>query len=297
MSTERPRAILAVLAAAVLFGTTGTAAALGPHGLDPLAVGAIRTVASGALLAGIAWLLGAYRGTRAPLGAVLTGGIGVAVYQLGFFSAVRVAGVAVGTVVALGSGPVWAGLVEWLVSRTKPSANWTAATALAVVGVCVLVLTSTEGRAGSLVGVLAALLAGLGYGVYTVVGSRLISSGQRSHGAMGLLFGAGAVLLLPVLLMRWPGGLDSPGGVTVAAYLVLVPTVVAYLLFGAGLRVLPAATVATLTLAEPVVATLLGVLVLGESITLGAIAGAVLVLGGLSLLAVPSRSRVPVAPA
>jgi DME family drug/metabolite transporter len=192
---------------------------------------------------------------------------------------------------------VWAGLVEWLVSRTKPSANWTAATALAVVGVCVLVLTSTEGRAGSLVGVLAALLAGLGYGVYTVIGSRLISSGQRSHGAMGLLFGAGAVLLLPVLLMRWPGGLDSPGGLTVAAYLVLVPTVVAYLLFGAGLRVLPAATVATLTLAEPVVATLLGVLVLGESITLGAMAGAVLVLGGLSLLAVPSRSRVPVAPA
>jgi DME family drug/metabolite transporter len=183
---------------------------------------------------------------------------------------------------------VWAGVVEWVLTRRAPSSRWLAATALAIVGVAVL---TGGGSEVSWLGVAASLLAGLGYGVYTVAGSRLIAAGQRSYGAMGLMFGVGAVLLVPVLLWRWPGGLDSPGGLGIALYLALVPTVVAYLLFGAGLKVLPAATVATLTLAEPVVATTLGVLVLGEEITTATVAGGVLVLGGLSLLALPARRQ------
>jgi drug/metabolite transporter, DME family len=280
MAAMSTRGVFAVLAAAVLFGTTGTAQELGPGGLDPLAVGAIRVVIAGTVLAALAWLLGAYRGARPSLPLVLVGAIGVVLYQLGFFTGVRLGGVAVGTVVALGSGPVWAGIVEWVATRRRPSPRWLAATALAIAGVAVL----TGGGHTSLLGIGASLLAGLGYGLYTVTGSRLIEQGQRSYGAMGLMFGAGAVLLVPVLLVRWPGGLDSTGGLTVALYLALVPTVFAYLLFGSGLRVLPAATVATLTLAEPVVATALGVFVLGEPIAANTVAGALLVLGGLGLL-------------
>lgn len=286
MAAMNARGVLAVLAAAVLFGTTGTAQELGPGGLDPLAVGAIRVVIAGALLFGLAWLLGAYRGTRPSWFAVLAGAVGVVLYQLGFFTGVRLSGVAVGTVIALGSGPVFAGLVEWAVSRVRPSPRWMVATALAVLGV--VVLTGTAGSVSG-TGVLASLTAGLGYGMYTVSGGRLIAAGQRSYGAMGLMFGAGALLLIPVLATRWPGGLDSAAGLTVAMYLALVPTVLAYLLFGAGLKVLPAATVATLTLAEPVVATVLGVTVLGERITTNMIAGAALVLVGLTVLALPAR--------
>lgn len=290
--TGNPRALLAVLAAAVLFGTTGTAQALGPGGLDPLAVGAARVVLAGALLAGWAWLRGCYRHAPRPHWlTVLAGAVGVAVYQVGFFTGVRLAGVAVGTVVALGSCPVWAGLVQWLVSRRRPTPTWLAATGLAVLGVVVLVLAGSGGAGGgALVGLAPALAAGLGYGVYTVAGSRLIAAGQRSTGAMGLLFGAGGVLLLPVLAARWPGGLDSPGGLAVAGYLAVVPTLLAYLLFGYGLRWLPAATVATLNLAEPVVAALLGVLVLAEHLTVGAAVGALIVLAGLVLLALPTRA-------
>ncbi|MEU7482219.1 EamA family transporter [Lentzea sp. NPDC042327] len=285
----RSRGVLAVLAAAVLFGTTGTAQELGPGGLDPLAVGAARVVLAGAVLFAVAQVSGAYRGTRFSWPVVVAGAVGVVAFQIGFFTGVRLSGVAVGTVVALGSGPVWAGIVEWLSTRRTPSARWLAATALAVAGVAVL----TGGGTGvSWLGVAASLLAGLGYGVYTVAGSRLIAHGQRSHGAMGLMFGVGALVLVPMLIWRWPGGLDSTGGISIALYLALVPTVVAYLLFGAGLKVLPAATVATLTLAEPVVATALGVLVLGEEITAATVAGGLLVLGGLSLLALPARPEV-----
>ncbi|WP_231642159.1 DMT family transporter [Nocardia sp. NRRL S-836] len=288
MTAVRTRGVLAVLAAAVLFGTTGTAQELGPGGLDPLAVGAVRVVLAGVVLVAVAWLLGAYRDARFSWPVVVAGAVGVVAYQLGFFTGVRLSGVAVGTVVALGSGPVWAGVVEWLLTRRTPSPRWLGATALAIVGVAVL----TGGGGGvSWLGVAASLLAGLGYGVYTVAGSRLIAHGQRSYGAMGLMFGVGAVLLVPVLVWRWPGGLDSASGMTIALYLALVPTVVAYLLFGAGLKALPAATVATLTLTEPVVATALGVLVLGEEITTATVVGGVLVLGGLSLLALPSRPQ------
>ncbi|MDQ2682013.1 MAG: EamA family transporter [Chloroflexota bacterium] len=288
---------LFVLAATVLFGTTGTAQALGPDELDSLAVGAARVVIGGALLFLWAWTRGAFRDRPAPyLPHVLLGGMTVATYQIGFFTGVQWAGVAVGTVIALGSGPIWTGLIEWIFGRRRPSPIWACATLLAILGSTILVLAGTNGDGGErqVEGVLLALLAGLGYGVYTVVGSRMILAGQRDDGAMGLVFGAGAVLLLPVLLLRWPGGLDSAPGFATVLYLALVPTVAAYRLFGAGLKVLPAATVATLTLAEPVVATVLGIAVLDEEITRLGLGGAALVLAGLSLIALPVRRSRPV---
>ncbi|WP_200797723.1 DMT family transporter [Streptoalloteichus hindustanus] len=288
------RAASLVLVASALFGTTGTAQALGPDGLDPLVVGAARVALAGAVLLGLAWARGAFRAAARVDWRVLTAGAaGVALFQVGFFSGVRLAGVAIGTVVALGSCPIWAGLATWAATRRAPGRLWTTATALAVAGVVTLVLAGAPAGGGDGVplGLALALAAGLGYGVYTVAGSRLIASGQRSDGAMGLLFAAGAVPLVPVLALRWPGGLENAQGWLTVGYLALVPTVLAYLLFGAGLRVLPAPTVATLNLAEPVVAAALGVAVLGEPVTTGGVAGAVLVLGGLAVLALPARGR------
>src|SRR3954451_11415494 len=103
MTTARPAsAPVLVLGAAVLFGTTGTARALGPE-ISPLGVGAARIVVGAALLALVALLLtrrrkATLRWARKP---VLLGGAGVAAYQLSFFAAVADTGVAVGTVVAI----------------------------------------------------------------------------------------------------------------------------------------------------------------------------------------------------
>nr|BFF00717.1 hypothetical protein GCM10020241_23920 [Streptoalloteichus tenebrarius] len=54
---------------------------------------------------------------------------------------------------------------------------------------------------------------------------------------------------------------------------------------------LPAPTVATLNLAEPVIAAALGVAVLGEPVTAGGVVGALLVLAGLGVLALPAPGR------
>lgn len=73
------------------------------------------------------------------------------------------------------------------------------------------------------------------------------------------------------------------------AWLAVVTTALAYTLFGRGLRGLPAAQVATLTLLEPVTATLLGVLVLQEAFTLSTAAGMLLLVAGPVIL----TARVP----
>jgi DME family drug/metabolite transporter len=64
----------------------------------------------------------------------------------------------------------------------------------------------------------------------------------------------------------------------------------AYILFASGLRHLPANEVATLTLAEPVTAALLGAIVLGERPGVTAVAGIVVILAGLAVLAAPRRT-------
>jgi drug/metabolite transporter, DME family len=76
----------------------------------------------------------------------------------------------------------------------------------------------------------------------------------------------------------------------VALYLGLVTAVLAYLLIGRGLRTVPAPVVVTLGRAEPLVAALLGLLVLGERLTATATAGLILVGLALAVLALPGRA-------
>jgi DME family drug/metabolite transporter len=134
------------------------------------------------------------------------------------------------------------------------------------------------------------LLAGLCYAIYAVTASRLIAAGSPETAVMGLLFGGAAVLLAPVLALSSPGWVGSGRGLAVTGYLGIVTTVAAYLVYGRGLRTVPAPVAVTLGLAEPVVAAVLGLVVLGERLTGAAIIGLVLV--GLALATLVSgRSR------
>jgi DME family drug/metabolite transporter len=123
LTRERGGAWL-VLAAAVLWGTTGTARALAPAGASPLSVGAVRIAVGAAALVALARLRGELRRLGSwPAVPVAAGVAAVAGYQLAFFSAVARTGVAVGTMVAIGSAPVLAGLLAWLVRGERPAAS------------------------------------------------------------------------------------------------------------------------------------------------------------------------------
>ncbi|MFK5634544.1 MULTISPECIES: DMT family transporter [unclassified Ornithinimicrobium] len=296
-------AALAAVGAAALWGTTGTAQALGPDASGPAAVGALRVVVGAAVLVLLTWRdqVRWSSGEEAPvsrpglvtrrrdLALLLVGGLAVAAYQVSFFLAVARTGVAVGTVVALGVAPLATGLLGLLLGE-RPGLPWGLATAGAVTGV-VLLVAGDGGFGVDGLGVAAAVGAGVSYAGYTVAARSLLVRGAPGMAVMAGIFVVGAVVLAPVLFvadLRW---LTSTSGLVMVLWLGVVATGVSYVLFQHGLGGLPAGTVATLSLAEPVTATLLGVLVLGEHLSPLTAVGIGVVVLSLLLMTVRRRTR------
>jgi DME family drug/metabolite transporter len=286
--------VLALVLASLLWGTTGTTASFLPDDVSPLAIGASTMGIGGILLflASARGAIGVLRDRTARRWVAL-GAAGVFVYPLAFYAGMDLAGVAVGNVVALGSGPVFAALLEWLWERHPLSGRWAVSTGLAVLGIVMLGIgKQVDAGAGPLdmvAGVGLGLVAGLAYALYTYASSRAIGLGQPSRGVMGSMFGLGAVLLMPVLLVTGAPLLQSWNTVGIAAYLAIGPMFVAYLLFGIGLRGVRSSAATTITLLEPVVATVLAVLIVGERLAPIGWAGLALVLIGLTVLVTARR--------
>ncbi|CAM3135600.1 EamA-like transporter family protein [Arthrobacter ulcerisalmonis] len=284
--------IFAVVAASVLWGTTGTAATLAP-GVSPLAIGAVAMGIGGLLQAAVA--ARQIRANRAPLVArwrlVAIGALAVAAYPLAFYSAMHLAGVAVGTVVTIGSAPIAAALIEWGSDRRPLSRRWVAGALLGVAGAALLSVFGHGGEAGapgstwsSTAGILLGLVAGVTYALYSWAAHRLISAGNPARAAMGAMFGVGGVLLMPVLALTGASLLASASNAAVGLYMALMPMFVGYLLFGWGLSHLRASTATSISLLETVVAAALAVLIVGERLAAPAWVGAAMVVGSLFVL-------------
>ena len=212
---------------------------------------------------------------------VLGAGLCMAVYNLAFFAGVRLAGVAAGTAIALGSGPIWAGLLQALVQRVPPAPTWWAATAVAVTGG---VLLSAHGRASAAPlsgwGIALCLAAGLAYAAYTLLNKRMIATAPAGTITLAA-FGIAAALALPA---AWAGaGAPTPGArdVVALAYTGIVTAGIAYLLFSHALHHISPATGVSLALGEPAVAFVLATTVLGEHASAAAVAGLLLVIAGV----------------
>lgn len=288
-------AVLFIIVSAVCFGTTGTAQAFGPDAAASSAVGLMRIVVGGSLLALVAWRLGPRpmvrsRPIRADWRVILIGGAAVLGYQPTFFEGARLNGVAVGAVVTLGAAPVMTGLLEWMVRGVRPSRTWFMATACAVAGVVLLSgLLEGAGQSVSVRGLAGSLGAALAYAVYTLAAKRLLDDGWRPTPAVGAIFGSAALLGAPFLLFVDLSWLASVDGILLVLWLAVITIVVAYVFFGLGLQSLSASTVSTLTLVEPLTACLLGVILLDERLSGVGWSGLVVLLVGVMLLARPVR--------
>jgi DME family drug/metabolite transporter len=289
---------LLVLGGAVLWGTSGSSQELLGGAVGPLVVGSLRTILGGAAL-GLVALLAARReslplaeltvarsAARRPL---LLAGLCIALYQISFFVGVRSLGIAVGTILAIGAAPFFAGAVSIALGQGRPSRMWFGTTSIAVLGLALLIRPE-DGVSVSLVGVAAALTAGLAFGTFTVLSKGLLQLGLRRLDTVVIPFLVAAVLLLPVLVVglagaQDPGAIVRPPGLLVVLWLALGATAGGYLLFIAGLHGVTAVVGTTLVLAEPLTATLLGVLVFAERLSLTASTGALLVAVALLLTA------------
>jgi len=295
-SAPRSSGAWALVLASLLWGTTGTAASFLPSSVSPLAIGASTMVIGGLLL----FVASARPGVVVLQDAaarrwLLLGAIGVVVYPLAFYSSMNLAGIAIGNVVSLGTGPVFAALLEWLFERQRLSGLWVACTSVAILGIALLAIGGEGSAAASAdliaPGVALGLLAGLAYALYTYSSSRAIAIGHAPRGVMGGMFGLGAVALLPVLIVLGAPLLQSWQSVGIASYLAIGPMFAAYLLFGIGMRTLRSSTATTITLLEPVVATLLAVIVVGERLHAIGWTGLVLILFAVTVLVTARHPR------
>lgn len=277
-----------VLLAAVLWGTTGTAQAFAPSGAKPVAVGAMRLAIGGGTLLVFALLRGQLRrGLALPIPSTLLAAGSMAAYQLFFFAGVARAGIAIGTVVTIGSSPILAGGMGWLIRGERPDSRWVLATVSAILGAVLLIGTGDRVTV-DLAGIGLALGAGASYAVYAIASKDLLEH-HLPDTVMAIVFSLGAILLSPVLFVVDLSWLAQPNGMLVTLHLGIVATAMAYTLFARGLKLIPVATAVTLSLAEPLTAATLGIVLLGERPTAVDTAGIGFIFLGLILLTLGNR--------
>jgi DME family drug/metabolite transporter len=281
-----------VLMAACLWGTNGTAQALAPPGAQPIIIGTLRIILGGAaLLAFAAWRKTLRDGRHWAILPTLIAAVSIAAYQIFFFAGVARTGVAVGTIVGIGSTPILAGPIGYLVRRERPSRYWAIATCLGIIG-CALLIVAGEQIHINLLGIFLAICAGGSYAVFTTLSKGLIEE-HAPEAVMAVTFSIGAVLVAPLLLTADLSWLAEASGMLIILHLGVITAAVGYTLYARGLRLIPVSTTATLTLAEPLTAGLLGVFFLHEPLTGSAFLGILLIFSGLVVL---SAERVEPSP-
>ncbi|AWL37255.1 MULTISPECIES: DMT family transporter [unclassified Streptomyces] len=288
------RSLFYLVVAGVAWGTAGAAASLlyRVSDLGPLALSFWRCAGGLVLLAGALALRP--RRPRTPesgrrrLLRVLGTGLGLTVFQSAYFAAVEATGLAVGTVVTLGAGPVLIAVGARLTLGERLGAGGVAAVAGALAGLGVLVLGGGAAEVRP-AGVLLALLSASGYAAITLL-TRWLGRDGTSGDALATsawAFGIGAVGLLPLALAE---GLvphtDAPAQVGwLMVYVAAVPTALAYALYFAGAAVVRSATVSVIMLLEPVSAAVIAVTVLGERLTAAMAVGTLVLLAAVAGLA------------
>jgi DME family drug/metabolite transporter len=291
------RSIFYLIVAGIAWGTAGAAASLvfEVSDMGPLALSFWRCVGGLVVLLGaLAWRP---RGPRRPgpveprrrrLLRILGTGIGLTLFQSAYFAAVQATGLAVGTIVTLGAGPVLIAVGARLTMGERLGRGGVIAVSGALAGLAVLVLGG-EGGTVRPVGVALAVLSAAGYAAITLLTRWLgrHDGGGDSLSTTAWAFAIGSVGLLPAALAEGllPHTAELGRVVWLLAYVAAVPTALAYALYFAGAAVVRAATVSVIMLLEPVSASVIAVVVLGERLTGAMVVGTLLLLGAVGGLA------------
>ncbi|MFD8974106.1 MULTISPECIES: DMT family transporter [Streptomyces] len=300
------RSLLYLIVAGIAWGTAGAAASLifRVSDMGPLALSFWRCVGGLVLLLGalalrprraVARTAGEPRGRR--MARILGTGVGLTVFQSAYFAAVQDTGLAVGTVVTLGAGPVLIAVGARLAMGERLGRGGLLAVIGALAGLAVLVLGGGAEEVRPL-GVGLAVVSAAGYAAITLLTRWL---GRDGGGTDALAtttwaFAIGAVGLLPLAAAE---GLvphtDAPVQVVLLlVYVAAVPTALAYALYFAGAAVVRAATVSVIMLLEPVSAALIAVSLLGEQLTAAIVLGTLLLLVAVTGLAFAEARTVAV---
>ncbi|MEV6399837.1 EamA family transporter [Streptomyces sp. NPDC051907] len=215
-------------------------------------------------------------------------GVGLTFFQSAYFAAVQATGLAVGTVVTLGAGPVLIAVGARLTMGERLGRGGVIAVAGALAGLFVLVLGG-EGGTVRPAGVVLAVLSAAGYAAITLLTRWLgrDGGGGDSLSTTAWAFAIGSAGLLPMALAEGllPHTEDLMRVVWLLVYVAAVPTALAYALYFAGAAVVRSATVSVIMLLEPVSAAAIAVTLLGERLTTATVVGTSLLLAAVAGLA------------
>ncbi|WP_406367559.1 DMT family transporter [Streptomyces sp. NBC_01546] len=302
MSNHSPaagRSLLYLVVAGAAWGTAGAAASLLflASDLGPLALSFWRCAGGLVVLLGVLAVRRPRPGlgrVRPSAGSLIVTGLLFTLFQAAYFAAVRETGLAVGTVVTLGAGPVLIALGARYSLGERLGKGGAAAVAGALAGLAVLVLGSGGGEVRPL-GVGWALLSAAGYAAMTLRARWL---GRRGAGGDPLVTTAwsvavGAVCLLPLAAAEGllPHTAELGRVLWLLVYVATVPTALAYALYFTGAAAVRAATVSVIMLIEPVSAAVIAVLLLGERLTGAVVLGTVLLLAAVGALIAAEARR------
>lgn len=278
---------LLILVGAMCFGTSGTIQAIAPEGATPFVVGALRMTVGAMTL--FLWCLVTKKFKAVqPLSFphLLLCSLALVGFQLSFFLGVQKVGVAVGTVVAIGFSPLAAAVLALIVFKEYPHKMWYVSTFIAIVGL--LLLHADSSSEINWQDMLLPLGAGFSYGCYFVFSKPLTAKNSSELIMMVVCLGS-SILLMPVYFLYPVQWVFTVHGILTALGLGVITTAMAFAFVLTGTKYTRVANAVTLALAEPLVATLLGIFFLGEPVTVNMVIGIICILTGVILTGVTQK--------
>ncbi len=288
-SNGRALGISAVALGTIIWGTVGPVVRLFPAGTE-FQYSLVRNLTGTSAL----WLLVLFsrnkkRYTKQDIVPILVGGTGAALFFPLFILAFQLTGVGVAAVVSIGVAPIFVGLIAWIALKQPPGKQWAIGTLIAVTGVVALNWPSGNNTA-SILGVAFAIAAALGYALQAT-GMGMISKRHTPFQCVAPMFTIGTLFQAPLSFGRDFSFLQDPVLLMGAFYGGIVTVALAYAVFIYGIARIGAATAVTVGLMEPLTASILGVLILGETVSAIGIVGSALILTGLVVVSRPPKQK------
>ncbi|NIZ13401.1 DMT family transporter [Phaeobacter sp. HF9A] len=250
--------------------------AIGPGYMEATSFGLLR-LASGAMMLGLLCLLQRQRPAEGELRS-LAGGAALTLYMVGFSVAYVALDAGLGALILF--GVVQGVMFGWTVLRGQAiSALQLLGAALAFLGLAYVVWPSDTIEA-PLWAVLLMGLAGLGWGIYSLIGR----AAQAPLAASAINFALASVMILPFVLLLAQDAVITPFGALLAVTSGAVTSGLGYALWYRILPQLSGPVAATVQLSVPVIALLAGSVILAEPLGARLILGALTLLGGIALV-------------
>ncbi len=212
--------------------------------------------------------------------------LATALYQLAYYNAVDRAGVTIATLITICVAPPLVAVSSGYVLTEAVGRRTVLAMGVTLGGTALLIgWPGSSGLAatGVVDGSLLALCAAVSYATMVLL-SRRLAPHHDPYQLIILGFGGGVAILLPAFVIQGPTPLPSLEVTGLLLFLGTVPTAVAYVFFFIGMRSAPAAASSVISLLEPLVATLLGLIVFHEKISAVGSVGVFFMVAGLLIL-------------